>query len=72
MEKTIEKVKIVTKTDVQGTLANLRIGVPTSIRNAQIKACSVRSGVKKLALKGYEFDISERGRVDDIIVTRIK
>lgn len=71
-KKKISPVALKTKTDVQGTLIALEIGVPTAIKNTQIKACSIRSAIRKLAQKGYSFKQSEEGRIDDVIVTRLK
>lgn len=70
--KKIKPVALKTKTDVQGTLLSLGIGVPTSIKNKEIKACSIRSAIRKLNQKGYSFKQSEEGRIDDVIVTRLK
>lgn len=71
-QKRITSVSIVKKIDVQATLLSLKVGVPTSIKNKEIKACSLRSANRILKGKGYSFILSEAGRVDDIIVTRIK
>lgn len=71
-QKRITPVSIVKKIDVQATLLSLKVGVPTSIKNKEIKACSLRSANRILKGKGYSFILSEAGRVDDIIVTRIK
>lgn len=70
--KKVNTVLIKTKTDVQGTLLSLPIGKPTSIKNSLIKACSIRSAVRKLKDAGFSFNITEKGRVDDVIVTRTK
>lgn len=72
VKKKINPVSLKTKTDVQGTLLALKIGVPTAIKNTQIKACSIRSAIRKLSSKGYSFKQSEEGRIDDVIVTRLK
>ncbi len=71
-QKRITPVSIVKKTDVQATLLSLKIGVPTSIKNREIKACSLRSANRILKAKGYSFILSEAGRIDDVIVTRLK
>ncbi|WP_099465601.1 hypothetical protein [Parabacteroides provencensis] len=71
-KKKISSVALKTKTDVQGTLLSLKVGFPTSIKNTQIKACSIRSAIRKLNQKGYSFKQSEEGRIDDVIVTRLK
>lgn len=68
----IKRVSIKTKINVQGTLLSLEIGTPTSIKNKVIKACSVRSAIRQLNSKGYSFKQSEEGRIDDVIVTRLK
>lgn len=68
----IKPVSLKTKTDVQGTMLSLQVGIPTVIKSTEIKACSLRSAKRKLEKKGYYFDLSERDRVDDVIVTRLK
>lgn len=71
-QKRIAPVSVVKKVDVQATLLSLKIGIPTSIKNRDIKACSLRSANRILKGRGYSFILSEAGRIDDIIVTRLK
>ncbi|QGT70198.1 hypothetical protein FOC41_04125 [Bacteroides ovatus] len=71
-QKRITSASLVKRVDVQATLLSLKIGVPTSIKNREIKACSLRSANRILKAKGYSFILSEAGRIDDVIVTRIK
>lgn len=71
-QKKITPASLVKRVDVQATLLSLKIGVPTSIKNREIKACSLRSANRILKGKGYSFILSEAGRIDDVIVTRVK
>ena len=71
-EKRITSASMVKRIDVQATLLSLKVGIPTSIKNKEIKACSLRSANRILKRKGYSFILSEAGRIDDIIVTRLK
>lgn len=72
MKDTISKARILKKPDVQSTLASFEIGTPYIIKNREIKPASVRSAIRNLKLRGYGFEYSEKGRVDDVIVTRLK
>ena len=71
-QKKITSASLVKRVDVQATLLSLKIGVPTSIKNREIKACSLRSANRILKAKGYSFILSEAGRIDDVIVTLLK
>lgn len=71
-QKRITSASLIKRVDVQATLLSLKIGVPTSIKNREIKACSLRSANRILKKKGYSFILSEAGRIDDVIVTRLK
>ena len=71
-QKKITSASLIKRVDVQATLLSLKIGVPTSIKNREIKACSLRSANRILKAKGYSFILSEAGRIDDVIVTRLK
>ena len=71
-QKKITSASLVKRVDVQATLLTLKIGGPTSIKNREIKACSLRSANRILKAKGYSFILSEAGRIDDVIVTRLK
>jgi hypothetical protein len=71
-QKRITSASLIKRVDVQATLLSLKIGVPTSIKNREIKACSLRSANRILKAKGYSFILSEAGRIDDVIVTRLK
>ena len=71
-QKRITSASLIKRVDVQATLLSLKICVPTSIKNREIKACSLRSANRILKAKGYSFILSEAGRIDDVIVTRLK
>ncbi|WP_455668244.1 hypothetical protein [Phocaeicola sp.] len=60
------------RADVQGTLLALNIGIPYSFKMTEIKKSSLNTARRRLEAKGYSFKISERGRVDDYLVTRLK
>lgn len=71
MKDTNKKAKILKKTDVQGTLMSFEIGTPYLIKIREIKPASVRSAIRNLKLRGHNFEYTERGRVDDVVVKRI-
>lgn len=59
------------RADVQGTLLSLTVGVQYSFKMSEVKKSSLNTARKRLEAKGYSFKISEKGRVDDYIVTRL-
>lgn len=68
----MEIAKLKKRISARDTLLSLPIGKPCIIKNRQIKLNVVRSAITKLKNQGYRFDSTEAGRIDDMIVTRLK
>lgn len=68
----ITNIKPAVKIDVQATLLKIEIGKSTIIKTKTIKASSIRSAIRVLNKKGYDFDSTEKGYVDEVKVTRNK
>lgn len=68
----ITNIKPATKIDVQATLLKIGIGKSTMIKTKTIKASSIRSAIRVLNKKGYDFDSTEKGLIDVVRVTRNK
>lgn len=68
----MEIAKLKKRISARDTLLSLPIGKPYIIKNRQIKLNVVRSAITKLKNQGYSFDSTEAGRIDDMIVTRLK
>lgn len=60
------------RADIQGTLLELPIGEPYSFKMTEVKKSSLNTAKRRLETKGYVFKISEKGRIDDYVVTRLK
>jgi hypothetical protein len=67
-----ETIKPATKINVTGTLLKIEPGKSVSIKTKVIKASSIRSIVRKLNNAGYSFVSTERGLIDEVIVSRFK
>lgn len=63
---------IKTRISVKDTLLSLPIGKPVAIKNKDIPYLKVKRGSDYLNSKGYKFRYSVAGRIDDVIVTRLK
>lgn len=63
---------IKTKISIKDTLLSLPIGKPTAIKNKDIPYLKIKRGSDYLNSKGYKFSYSVAGRVDDVVVTRLK
>ena len=61
-----------TKISTSETLLGCNIGEPTIIKNKTIPYLKVKRSVDYLKTKGYDFTIQTAGRIDDVIVTRLK
>jgi hypothetical protein len=73
MNKPKKELRIVAKkTDVKSTLLLINVGETVRIKTRLIKPSSVRSGVSLLNMRGYSFEATERGLVDEMEVTRLK
>lgn len=68
----METAKLKKRISARDTLLALPIGKPCIIKNRMIKLNVVRSAITKLKNQGYSFDSTEAGRVDDMVVTRLK
>ncbi|WP_163270572.1 hypothetical protein [Dysgonomonas sp. 511] len=66
------KAKIISKPSLAETLRSLTIGKPSTIKSNQFKTNSVRNTISRLKKKGFDFDATEEGLVDEIRVTRLK
>ena len=63
----------VLKKSLPETLKKIDIGGSMIIKNRDFKANQVRTTATRLKnLSGLEFTVSDRGRVDEVIVTRLK
>lgn len=73
MEK-IEEVKSISlvkveKVSVRETLKNMQVGETRSVKHEQIKMASLRGAVNYLRQYGYDYELTERGRKDDSLIT---
>ena len=68
----IKKVKPKMRISLTNTLLAIPIGETVSIHSRIAKPESVRKIICKLRKKNYEFEYTEKGRVVDCLVTRIK
>ena len=58
---------------INWTLRKLPIGKTIVIKNTDFKAAQVRCVASTLKKReGFEFTVSDAGRIDDVIVTRLK
>jgi len=60
------------KISLHDTLLSLKIDQPYIIKVNIFKASQIRRGADFLKKKGYLFTVTEKDRVDDVIVTRLK
>ena len=68
-----EKTVFETKKSLSGTLRKMPLGHSILIKNTDFKAAQVRSSASTMKKKeGLEFTVSDAGRIDDVIVTRIR
>lgn len=68
----MEKAKIVKKTCAAETLKKIPVGEKRIISIRDIKFSSMRTATYLLKKKGYLFKLSEKGLIDEYIVTRLK
>lgn len=68
----MNEVELITKVSPTETIKNLPRGVPTLIRNKDIKVGCVKTTITNLRKQGHIIEYTEDGRIDDIIVTRVK
>lgn len=72
MNQESTKARIISKPSLAETLRSLTIGKPSTIKSNQFKTNSVRNTISRLKKKGFDFDATEEGLVDEIRVTRLK
>lgn len=65
------KARIISKPSLAETLRSLTIGKPSIIKSNRFKTNSVRNTISRLKKKGFDFDATEEGLVDEIRVTRL-
>lgn len=53
------------------TILNLPVGIPTSIKNRDIKTGVVKTTISRLRNEGHIIEYTEKGRIDDILVTLV-
>lgn len=68
----MSKANLAKKVSPTATILSLPLGVPTPIRNRDIKIGNLKSTITRLRKKGYEIAYTEEGRVDDLLITRLK
>ena len=71
-ENKLKQARYVSKISPQETLKNLEIGDPVFIPSKKIKPGVVRATAKQLKDKGYDFDVTEAGLIDEVRVVRLK
>lgn len=60
------------KISLTDTLLSLEVDQPYIIKVNIFKASQIRRSAHALRQKGHIFEVTEKGRIDDIIVTRKK
>lgn len=66
------KARLKTKILIRDSMREMPIGSVLTIKNTQAKAGAVRTTACDLKKEGFLFEVSDKGRIDDVIVTRIK
>jgi hypothetical protein len=70
MEQT--KLKIIRRVSAQETLMQMEKGTTVVVKTAMIKPSSIRKAVMTLNKRGYKFEQTERGLVNEIKITRYR
>ncbi|MCD8044877.1 MAG: hypothetical protein LUE98_15570 [Tannerellaceae bacterium] len=65
------RIKTIKKVDVQSTLLSIPVGGEVTIKNKQVKSSSIRSAIRVLNQRGYRFESSEKGLIDEVRIRRI-
>lgn len=68
----MKKPTLVTRICITDSLKSMGVGETLKIKNTQAKASTVRTAIARLNKNGYSFSSSEAGRIDSVLVTRIK
>lgn len=70
--ETIENSMIKRRISPSDTLRSLKIGESIEIKQSEIKMSVIKRAAVYLNSRGYTFRVSEAGRVDSVLVTRLK
>lgn len=70
--KTVKDGKFITRPSLVQTLRSLPMKTPRRFSVKQFKLTSVRSAATILKKDGYEFSISEKGMIDEYVITRLR
>lgn len=68
----MEDAKFKTRISLKDTLKDMSIFGVLIIENRKAKAATVRTTATELKKEGYQFFVSDKGRIDDVLVTRLK
>lgn len=66
------EVKFKTKILLKDTLRSMSVNGEIAIKNRMFKAATVRTAATALRAEGFLFEVSDKGRLDDTLVTRVK
>lgn len=66
------EVKFKTKILLKDTLRCMPIQGEIAIKNRMFKPATIRTAATALKEEGFLFEVSDRGRSDDTVVTRLK
>lgn len=64
--------KLKTKIVLKDSLIGMAIGDTLIVTNRQFKSNVVRTMATRLKNEGYLFDVSDKGRIDDTVIIRLK
>lgn len=68
----MEEVKLKTKIILKDSLRSMPVKGTLVIKNHQFKVSTVRTTITAMKKEGYLFEASDKGRIDDVVVTRLK
>jgi hypothetical protein len=66
------EVEFKTKILLKDTLRELPVKGTIAIKNRMFKTATIRTAANKMKKEGFIFEVSDKGRIDDTIVTRLK
>lgn len=66
------RVRIVRKPSLPATLRAMQPGIKQRFQTRDFKLQVMKNGITALRKKGYDFDLTEKGLVNEYDVTRIK
>ncbi|MBQ7823000.1 MAG: hypothetical protein IJ338_02305 [Bacteroidaceae bacterium] len=66
------KAKLKTKVLLKDSLRSMPVGSFLKINIREAKTSAVRVAASRLKEEGFLFDVTDKGRIDDVIVTRLK